>query len=487
MRMARKLQLAYMIILLIPVITIVSLVAASYYASPNSLGPYADLDAPGWIKAELAAILEEDWEAYSSLNEAVVIFLMDSKGFIRFPNIVLEGGFPARSPDLDFDDFTANPNHPEDLPPIPGEVPLFLTDIFNRYGTGWTLDVTMTPFTANGEKFLVAWRMPRFGIPGFIARRGWFVPILILTAMMIIPAFINTRLRHSIQRLQQATSRLSDGNLDEPIPVLFRDDLAELAESLEKTRVELKNSRDQKSRILMAVSHDLRTPLTSIKGYIEAIGDGMAENPEDFKKYLAVLSSKAALLESRIGELIDFARAQTGGWKKPEARIDAGEFFNRLDAAFRQDCGFSGMAYSSVIEIPDNIVMTGDAAAFYRAWENLFTNAQRHGIPSDGRVASIEFRVGLDVENSSESDLWLFGEVLDTGDGVPAEFVPLLFEPFTRADKGRNARGIGLGLASVKAVASAYGGEVHYRPNEGGGAVFRIRIPCRAEPAKTPE
>jgi signal transduction histidine kinase len=214
----------------------------------------------------------------------------------------------------------------------------------------------------------------------------------------------------------------------------------------------------------------LRTPLTSIKGYIEALGDGMAETPEDFARYISVLEEKTGLLENRIGELIDFARSETGGWKRPSGEVNAVALMTRLDAAFRNDAGFSGRNYDSDIQLPEGTVIDGDTDALYRAWENLFANAVQHTEKDE----SVGFRVGLNTAGNT-----LFGEVFDGGYGVAEDFVPLLFEPFARADRGRNSEGLGLGLASVKAVAEAHGGSVVYRPGSDGGTVLRIEIPCR--------
>ena len=138
-----------------------------------------------------------------------------------------------------------------------------------------------------------------------------------------------------------------------------------------------------------------------------------------------------------------------------------------LDAAFARDAGFAGKAYQSRMDLPGRIPLRGDYRTLYRAWENLFSNALRHTGDGDALV----FRAGL------AEDSRLLGEVEDSGPGVPPEFVDRLFEPFARADRGRNAAGLGLGLASVKSVAEAHGGTVSYRPARPRGSVFRIEIP----------
>lgn len=471
MRLARKLQLAYLSLLLIPVLIIGSVVFITYYLGTNTLGPYRDLEAPGWLKPELAAIMEADWVRYGDLREHTVLFVMNQDGYLHFPVVTDIGVVPEEYPEI----YPAEPvrffDGQLEETTSPHQNPMaYFPEMISRFGTEWTLDLSITPISVDGVPYMVGWRSPRHGIAGFMTRRGWLVPLFVLTGVLLIPALIDAKLRRSVKRLQEAAGRLSSGRLDKPITAPKRDDLSELAVSLEATRLELKDSRDRKGRFLMAVSHDLRTPLTSIKGYIEALGDGLAETPEEFSRYLTVLESKTGLLENRIGELIDFARAETGGWKRPSGEVNAMALISRLDASFRSDAGFSGRNYDSNINIPDEVVIDGDKDALYRAWENLFANAVQH--TEEGE--SIIFRAGLDASANS-----LFGEVIDGGHGIDEDFVPILFEPFTRADRGRNIEGLGLGLASVKAVAEAHGGSVEYSPAPDGGSVLRISIPCR--------
>ena len=487
MKLVRKLQLAFLSLMLGPVLLIGTLFLVTYFVGGHSLGPHPELDGPGFIKTELSLIMKEDWDRYSELRERIVIFVLSEDGTMLFPRVTDGGIFPKDHPFASDIEGLQVFQPGTQVPGRPGRsTPVSLIDVFDRYGTEWSYGMYFTPFTLNGERYTAGWQEPTAGLGGFMARRGWVFPLVIFTGMMIIPAFIDAKLRRSIQRLQSATVRFKTGNYDEPISIRKNDDLIELAESLEAVRIELKKTRDQGVRFLMAVSHDLRTPLTSIKGYIEALGDGMAETQEDFERYLAVLAEKAALLENRIGELIDFARVATGGMIGKRSSVDAADLFFRLDAAFRTEAGFAGWMYASELAVPSGVVVDGNAESLYRAWENLFVNAIRH--TDEGRF--IRFRVGMEGSEGSppvrktkvpvsEPGTFLFGEIEDDGEGVDEAFVPQLFEIFARADKGRNREGLGLGLASVRFIVEAHRGTADYRPAPGGGSIFRIRIPCR--------
>jgi len=469
MRLARKLQLAYLSLILIPMLIVSTVAFITYYLGTSSLGPYENMEAPGWLKPELATIFDQNWERYGNLNEQVIIFVMNREGYLRFPLFSPEGPLPSTYPH--FIESGGRDSTALKTLSVSGTL-AYLPDLYAEFGTEWSLEMNVTPIKVGGESFLAGWRKPRKGIAGFMSRRGWIIPLIVMTGILLLPALLDAKLRKSVKRLQDVAVRLSSGELDEPITVLRRDDLADLARSLESTRIELKEARDRKARFLMAVSHDLRTPLTSIKGYIEALGDGMAETEEEFVRYLSVLEEKTQLLENRIGELIDFARSENGGWKRPSGEINVFDLIHRLDAAFRQDATFSKRDYSSRIELPEGISVNGDFDALYRAWENLYANALRHTAEGD----EVIFHAGVDEKASTAV---LFGEVSDAGQGVDSDFIPHLFEPFTRGDRGRNSEGLGLGLASVKAVAEAHGGSVSYETRPAGGSVFRIIIPCR--------
>ena len=419
MKLARKLQLAYLSLVLIPLLITGVLALLSYYSGTSLLGPYSDIEAPGWIKAEMSAILDRNWELYSSLDEKIVIFVMDSNGLLVFPDFSENGFSVSEYPHMTGGRTLSN--HQSD--PSQNQPQLYIAEAFERFGTEWSMDLTFSPVTTGDRKYLVGWKLPSLGIPGLLARKRWFFPMIFLTGIMLIPALVDLRLRQSIRRLQLASTRLSEGDLDEPIRISPKDDLKDLATTLEQTRVELKDARDRKSRFLMAVSHDLRTPLTSIRGYIEALGDGMAGTEDEFRRYLSVLEDKAALLEGRVGELIDFARSDTTGWARPSANINVAGLAADLNAAFAKDCGFHKRKYESDLKIPDHLKLIGDRATLYRAWENLFANAVRHTCEGD----TIGFRVFLHSDGRE-----LSGEISDTGEGVDVEFRPHLFEPFSR-------------------------------------------------------
>ncbi|MCG8452485.1 MAG: HAMP domain-containing histidine kinase [Spirochaetales bacterium] len=479
MTLGHKLRLTYLSLFFAPIMVMVVLAFISYFSGISVPSFQEGIRAPGWIQPELQAIFSEDQERYDAIEGKYVITIIDASGESIFEirgvdassELVIHPPKPrVRNKDnILSKEFFDEVTHAED----PSKV---LLDFSLKYGVEWDFNLNITPVLVNEIPYVVVWADPNEGIPGFVARGGWIYFLGVFLLILLIPSFFDARLRRSMRRLLMATNRLRNGQWEQPLEIPKRDDLKELAESFENARVELLAAREQRTLFLMAVSHDLRTPLTSLKGYIEALEDGMAETEEDFAHYLSVLGDKASLLENRIGELIQFAREETGGSVRFSEQIDATELMERLDAHFRKDAGFAQISYSSQLKIPNGTYLEGDKDALYRAWENLFANALKYA--KMGRF--ITFRVQIQTDSQGKTSL--IGSVIDDGLGVDEAFVPYLFDPFSRADRGRNNDGMGLGLASARSVALAHRGSIVYEPGTPHGAQFHISIPCVIPP-----
>ncbi|RKX76528.1 MAG: hypothetical protein DRP49_03205, partial [Spirochaetes bacterium] len=183
MRLARKLQLAYLSLILIPVLIVSTVAFITYYMGTSSLGPHEEMEAPGWLKPELAAIFEDDWTRYDKLNEQVIIFVMTREGYLSFPTFTVDGPVPESyshfaSPDADSSQVFQNL-------PTKGNL-AYLPDLYADFGTEWAIDINVTPINVDGEAYIVGWRKPRKGIAGFMSRRGWIIPLFIMTGILLL-------------------------------------------------------------------------------------------------------------------------------------------------------------------------------------------------------------------------------------------------------------------------------------------------------------
>jgi two-component system sensor histidine kinase BaeS len=266
------------------------------------------------------------------------------------------------------------------------------------------------------------------------------------------------RLLRPIDHLAAATRRVASGKTDVAVPVEGRDELAELGLSFNAMASELAAAREAQRSFLESVSHELKTPLTSIRGYAEALEEG-AVSPEEGGR---VVAAEADRLERLVFDLLDLARLGRAGFAVEHRPIDlsaigAAAVQRHLPRA--QDLGVTLTTAGG-----NGAWGLGDEGRLLQATSNLIENALRL-TPAGGSVEVCTAPGTIAVR--------------DTGPGLAAEDLPRAFERFYLHDRYRSDRavGSGLGLAIVKELTAAMGGEVTATGRPGGGATFQIRIP----------
>ena len=291
---------------------------------------------------------------------------------------------------------------------------------------------------------------------------------------MILGYFLSTTVTERILSLKEAAERIAAGNLETRVPVTGRDELSALAISFNQMAGQLQ-AADQKQKELETLrrdlvawaSHDLQTPLTSMRAILEALADGVVDDPETVKRYLATAQRDVLSLSALIDDLFQMSQLDAGGF--PLSRVlsslsdlvsDTLESFSEL--AYRESVKLDGHVDSNV----DPVLM--DTQAIGRVLNNLVGNALRH-TRSGGSIDVRVRRTGRGVEVS----------VRDTGDGIRAEDLPHIFERFYRGDKSRNrgTGGAGLGLAIAQGIVRAHGGEIGVESEPGKGTKFTFNIP----------
>jgi signal transduction histidine kinase len=268
-----------------------------------------------------------------------------------------------------------------------------------------------------------------------------------------------------LARLAGDAERIAGGELD-VAPVSSRTrEVAEvgaalrgMADGLRDALAEQHAAEKQRRFLLSAIAHDLRTPLFTLRGSLEAIEHGIGD-----ADHLRRARDKATLLDRLVGDLFTFSRLEYSGPELAHDALDPVELAH--EAADTVDPRIAVVAPTTPI------ALDGDHAALLRVLVNLLDNAVRHA------DAEVELRVG------AEGDDVLF-EVLDDGPGIARDDLPQLFEPLFRADRTRNSAtgGAGLGLAIVQRLTAAHGGSVQAENRPEGGARFVVRLPRRVAP-----
>ncbi|WP_455383166.1 histidine kinase dimerization/phospho-acceptor domain-containing protein, partial [Salinispira pacifica] len=173
--------------------------------------------------------------------------------------------------------------------------------------------------TADGRRQVVMIEFPRrSGRPDFRARI--MLPVVVTASCLLVFAVLTSviiirSLTGSVTNLEHATRRLADGDLDFELTAKGNSEIASLTRNFEMMRRALKDEYARRARFIMGVSHDLKTPLSLIEGYAEAIADGLASEPKEHDRYIRVIRDKARLLEGMVNQLIGFAKLETAEWK----------------------------------------------------------------------------------------------------------------------------------------------------------------------------
>ena len=293
-----------------------------------------------------------------------------------------------------------------------------------------------------------------------------FSSIALLVFSSLMSFLILRSLNRSIHSLEGATRRIADGDLDFELPARGNDQIASLTRSFDSMRVALKEEYARRARFIMGVSHDLRTPLTLIQGYVEAISDGYAAEPDAQRKYLSIILDKTRTLEGMVGELIEFVRMETGQWRMTHQEVPARALLVDLARRFAEDALILKRDFGWTIDLPEEATVRMDAGLFARALENLVGNAIRY-TEEKGRIA-------MDARIQAGQ---LLLSITDTGIGIPAADLSRIYDPFYRGTNSRREQGFGLGLATVKSIIESHGWSISVASKVGAGTTFTIRMP----------
>ncbi|HTB83484.1 MAG TPA: HAMP domain-containing sensor histidine kinase [Candidatus Sulfotelmatobacter sp.] len=226
----------------------------------------------------------------------------------------------------------------------------------------------------------------------------------------------------------------------------------------------------QKTDFVSNVSHELKTPLTSIRMFSELLADGRVTDAAKQKSYLQIISAEAARLTRLINNVLDFSRMERGEKKYDFKDCDLNEVVRAAVGTFRPHLEANGLEF--VCDLPDtSIPVCGDADALSQVIVNLLSNAEKYS--KGGREITLQ----LTQKSSPLPHAEL--KILDRGSGIPRGSEEKIFEKFYRAHDSLSSgiQGSGLGLTIARQIARAHGGDVIYEAREGGGSCFILRLP----------
>ncbi|MHC1783218.1 MAG: sensor histidine kinase [Anaerolineaceae bacterium] len=339
------------------------------------------------------------------------------------------------------------------LPPeiLSNGEPLILSD--KRVGTILTADL---PPGFNPEEYLFLERTNR----ALFASLGGALLVALVLGILLARTLI-----YPLKALTEAANLIAEGNLEQQVQVNSKDEIGQLASAFNLMSKEVSRVNGLRRQMTADIAHDLRTPLTTIAGYIESMQEGVLKpTPER----LALIYSEIEVLQNLVGDLRMLSRVDAGDLTFNCQNIAPGYLLERASASFQQQAEKQQITIKAESEsgLPDIFI---DEDRMMRVLGNLISNALRF-TPSGGLI---QMRAKA-VENGVEI------EMKDNGSGISPEELPFLFDRMHRIDKARSdvSGETGLGLAIVKALVIAQGGSVQVSSKLGEGTTFTLEFPA---------
>jgi len=266
-----------------------------------------------------------------------------------------------------------------------------------------------------------------------------------------------------VRAMTLAAKGLGEGDLRRRVPVSGRDEIARLGGAFNSMADSIQAGEERQRRLTGDIAHELRTPLANLRGYLEALRDGIVEPTPEL---LASLHEEALLQQRIVDDLQDLALAEAGALTYHRSEVDLRELLDTSRTAHRAQAETTGVALE--LEAPCQVYVTADRDRLRQVVGNLIGNALR----ATGAGGTITLAL---IPRGEQAVV----EVRDTGKGMPAEDLPHLFDRFWRADasRGRATGGSGLGLSIARQIITDHGGTIEVRSAVGAGTTFAVVLP----------
>lgn len=293
----------------------------------------------------------------------------------------------------------------------------------------------------------------------------------ILLAALIAVYFITEMITGPLRQMSRAAKKMAVGKFDTRIPVRGKDEVAELAISFNHMAESLENLETTRNTFMANVSHDLRTPMTTISGFIDNILIG-AIPPEEQHHYLGVIKEEVKRLSRLVASLLDISRLQAGDRKLTMSNFDICETARLILISFEQKIDEKKLDVDFVCD-DDRMFVYADRDAIYQVLYNICDNAVKFAAQGG------EYRIAISYSDIGKSKKVLVS-VYNQGEGISEEDLPYVFERFYKADKSRgiDKKGVGLGMFISKTIIDAHGEEIHVRSKKGDFCEFTFTLEC---------
>lgn len=301
------------------------------------------------------------------------------------------------------------------------------------------------------------------------------IVVILLISVWVLKQWIHKGIVNPIGELNIAMKKIAEGNLEYRISNHYVGEIGELFDNYEEMRLRLKESTDEimenekKNRELVSnISHDLKTPITAIKGYVEGIMDGVADTPEKMDRYIKTIYNKANDMNRLINELTIYSGIDNNRIPYNFQRINVSEYFNDCVEEVGLDLESKHIELNFYNLVSDDTIIIADPEQLKRVINNIVGNSIKY---LDKEKGTIEIRILDEIDS-------IRVEIEDNGRGIAAKDLSRIFERFYRTDASRNSSkgGSGIGLSIVKKIIEDHGGYIWATSKEGEGTCMHFVI-----------
>ena len=295
--------------------------------------------------------------------------------------------------------------------------------------------------------------------------------VILISVALVVGLWLYRSIAVPFVKLKKATQNIKEGNLDFVLDVEGKDEFSELCQDFEEMRRRLKESTEEKSLIekenrelISNISHDLKTPITAVKGYVEGIMDGVADTPEKMDRYVRTIYNKTNEMDHLINELTFYSKIDTNRIPYTFNKLNVEDYFEDCSEEVGLELETRGieLVYANYVE--KDVMVIADGEQIRRVIHNIISNAIKY---MDKPKGIIQIRI-KDVGDFIQI------EIEDNGKGIGPKDLPYIFDRFYRTDVSRNSSkgGSGIGLSIVKKILEDHGGKVWATSRLGIGTIM---------------
>lgn len=298
------------------------------------------------------------------------------------------------------------------------------------------------------------------------------VVVILVTTALGLTWWIYRGVIAPLDKLRMATQKIKSGDLNFTVSSEGVSEIADLCQDFEEMRQRLKENAEEKvefdresKELISNISHDLKTPITAVKGYVEGIMDGVANTPEKMERYIKTIYNKSNEMDRLINELTFYSKMDTNKIPYTFNKIMVTEFFDDCAEDLHMELEAKNVDFSYSNYVEPEVMVIADAEQIKRVVNNIVSNSLKY--TDAGKQQKINLRV-KDVGD------FIQVEIEDNGKGIAAKDLPNIFDRFYRTDASRNSSkgGSGIGLSIVKKIMEDHGGKVWATSKEHTGTVM---------------